>query len=255
MWKQKLRKFAGILFVLLGAVCFFFSYIYQRMPHTYWGYLCAVGVLFAVLGVIHILSDERRLPRWLVRCAHILGFLVFASFVAVEGALVQFAAREDIQTPDAVIVLGCGLDGDQPSQTLADRLDSTLTLLTHLPDDVPVVVSGGQGADEAVSEAQAMETYLTERGVPQERILKEERATSTQENLRYSVTLLEDYGYPHQSVTLVTSGFHMCRASFLANRAGLQIVYCYSAPLADYLKPTYYLREYVAFVKSFLLDW
>lgn len=251
---QKVRKMAGVGFVVLGVVSFFLAYIQQRMPYTFWAFLCAVGIGFAVVGVVHLFRTSSTLPKPIIVLIHVLAGLLTLSFVMVEWNIIDYGARMDTNPTDAVVVLGAGLDKDQVTNALAYRLDAALALTEQLPDNVPVVVSGGQGADETIAEAEAMERYLIERGFPQERILKESASTSTFENMCYTRQTLSDAGFDARRITVVTNNFHMRRASLLAKRAGFEEVFCYGAPLDDYLKLTYYLREYFATVKSYLFD-
>ena len=84
-----------------------------------------------------------------------------------------------------MIVLGCGVNGDRPSLMLTERLDAAYDYLnTH--EEVVGILSGGQGKGENISEAECMYRYLTEKGIAKERLYKEERSTSTRENLLYS---------------------------------------------------------------------
>lgn len=84
------------------------------------------------------------------------------------------------------------------------------------------VVSGGQGDDEVRSEAEAMADYLRGRGVPADRIVREDRSVNTGQNLRYSVALM-DRTTPGHRATVVTSGFHVYRTTLLARRVGAPV--------------------------------
>lgn len=124
--------------------------------------------------------------------------------------------------PEAVVVLGAGLEGELVTPLLASRLDRALEVLEaeERRGRRPLVVaSGGRGPDEAVPEAVAMKRYLEARGVGAERILCEDRSESTRENLELSRRLLPD---PKAPVCIVTSGFHGPRAALLARRVGLR---------------------------------
>ncbi|MDH6711137.1 uncharacterized SAM-binding protein YcdF (DUF218 family) [Kitasatospora sp. MAA19] len=123
---------------------------------------------------------------------------------------------------DYLVVLGAALDGCEPGPPLAARLDAALERLTaeeaagHTP---LLLVTGGKGPHEECTEAAAMARYLAARGVPADRIRREERAVNTVENLRFSAALMaaERTGY---RCTVVTSGFHTVRAALAAHRAG-----------------------------------
>ena len=91
---------------------------------------------------------------------------------------------------DYIIIHGAGLDGPRPTPLLAGRIDKALELWNKQHQHGKFVVSGGQGADEIVSEAQAMRDYLLEKGVPAAAILMEDKSTTTWENLRYSLAII-----------------------------------------------------------------
>ncbi|MEV8438206.1 YdcF family protein [Actinosynnema sp. NPDC051121] len=148
---------------------------------------------------------------------------------------------------DAVVVLGAGLIGDRVPPLLAARLDRGLHLHRRevASGRTPLlVVSGGQGPDEAVSEAAAMRDYLLRRGVPDDLIVLEDRATTTEQNLSYSAELLADRGWTGRAVA-VTNNFHVFRAAVLARRLKLRMQII-GAPTAWYFLPSAFLREFAA---------
>ncbi|ONI84933.1 hypothetical protein ALI22I_31210 [Saccharothrix sp. ALI-22-I] len=148
---------------------------------------------------------------------------------------------------DAVVVLGAGLIGDRVPPLLAGRLDRGLHLYRREvgAGRAPLmVVSGGQGPDEKVSEAAAMRDYLLRREVPDEVIVLEDRATTTEENLRYSANLLAERGWTGRAVA-VTNNFHVFRAAVLARRLRLRMQII-GAPTAWYFLPSAFLREFAA---------
>jgi len=146
---------------------------------------------------------------------------------------------------DTVIVHGCALiHGDKVSKILANRLDLALELYHKSGDKALLVVSGGQGDDETVSEAEAMARYLLERGVPEERILREDKSRSTEENLLNTMRLLSGRGEAG-SLALVTSGYHLYRCLLIAKRLGVN---CkgFGAKVAAYYWPSAVIREFAA---------
>ena len=145
--------------------------------------------------------------------------------------------------PATLIVLGCRVEGDRPSVALLRRVDTAADYLLAHPS-VQVVVSGGQGADERVSEAEAMRRVLVDRGVDEDRILVEDRSTSTLENLTFSEELLSQHGLG-TSVIVVSEGYHMHRALALAERVGLDADGL-AAPSAAWVLPTSWVREWFA---------
>jgi len=152
-----------------------------------------------------------------------------------------------------VVVLGAGLkDGGEVGPLLAARLergrsvyDSLTAPSTADPAAGPVlIVSGGKGADERVSEAQAMAGYLTGRGFPAGRVILEDRSRSTEENLLFSKAIV-DQRRPGARWVIVTSSFHALRAAIIARRLGIdgQVT---GAPTPGYSWPGGVIREFAA---------
>ena len=151
--------------------------------------------------------------RRVLRALLAAGFVLFA---ALETMVIRGSLAEKTDEPvSAVIVLGAGVNGETPSLTLRTRIDAAAAYLEEHPD-VPVILSGGQGPGEAITEAECMRRALVRRGADESRLYPEERSTSTQENLRYSRAILEELGVdPAQRVAIVTSDFHLCRARLM----------------------------------------
>lgn len=169
-------------------------------------------------------------------CLAALGILVF---IGIRGHAVQADFTED-----AVIVLGAGVRGERVSRTLQQRLDAAVVYAEKNPRAI-LVVSGGQGAQETVTEAYAMRKYLIQRGVAAERILSEECATSTQENFRFSKQLLDGVFDKPYRAAYITNNFHAYRAGQYAKREGIDAV-SYPAPLDWHQIPINYVRELFA---------
>lgn len=148
---------------------------------------------------------------------------------------------------DGIVVLGAGLLGSRVPPLLANRLDRALRLYRREQEagrSPVIVVTGGKGSDEHVSEAFAMSEYLFERGVPAEDVVLEDRATTTEENLRYSKKLLADRGLTGR-VVAVTNNYHVFRTAVLSRKQGLRLQVI-GAPTAWYFVPSAFLREFVA---------
>lgn len=176
-------------------------------------------------------------------------------FAAGFGLCVFFSvnmvvyAEKDCDSADCVIVLGCQVKGETPTPMLCDRLNAALELLESNPNAV-CVVSGGQGPQEHISEAEAMRRYLNERGIADKRIITEPLSTSTEENLRFSAELLAERGFKG-SIVVVTNEFHQYRADIYARRAGLSVGH-HSARTALRLFPNQWVREWGALAVAML---
>jgi uncharacterized SAM-binding protein YcdF (DUF218 family) len=146
-----------------------------------------------------------------------------------------------------MIILGAKLNGDQLSLSLINRMDVALIYLQDNPS-TQVIVSGGQGSDELISEAEAMKNYLIKNKIPAARIQLEAHSTTTYENIRFSKKMLQG-----QQIVLVSNDFHLLRAKMIANRQGINVD-TLSAPTPKSVRIQLLIREYFALIKSFLLD-
>ena len=173
--------------------------------------------------------------------------LVLVSFIAIYGVCdnVNF-------TEDAVIVLGAGIRGDQVTLPLKKRLDKAIDYHSKNPNAL-IVVTGGQGFQETVTEAFAMEKYLIKNGVDKNIILKEEMATSTAENMRFSKGILDKKFESDYSTVIVTNNFHIYRGTTIAKQAGFKNVTHLHAGLQWYNLMPCYLRESLAVLKMLII--
>ena len=157
--------------------------------------------------------------------------------------------------PDLLIVLGARLDNNTPGVLLASRLDM---VIKHAQTwgNIPVIVSGGQGPDEDITEAEAMLRHLVQQGFEESRIWKEEKSTSTRENLAFSKDLIAEKGLDVKSITvaIVSNGFHLFRAGILAKKAGLNTTGVAAKTPGLIRRIMYCIREIAALVKDLVLQ-
>lgn len=177
--------------------------------------------------------------------------------ISIEFLLLRYGEADHSALPvDAVIVLGAGVNGETPSAALWSRIQAAEAYLEKRPE-VPVVLSGGKGGGERISEAEAMRRALwKEDGAENARLLLEDRSTSTAQNFRFSKALLEEHGIDTETavIAVVTNDFHCFRAHMIAQRQGLRTVDVPAELPWRWLTANYYLREAFAVVKTALLD-
>lgn len=209
-----------------------------------------------MIGKIEVSSFKgRRFPRWL----KVLAALILVGVISFTGLFttVICGSYDHIEDePQVMIILGCQVKPWGPSILLQDRLDKALDYLEEHPD-MAVVVSGGQGPDEHITEARAMADYLVEQGIDEEKILLEEQSHNTIQNFRRSKQLLEKVGYDLEEteVLVVSNGFHLTRARMLAERTGFEDVSTLAAPSSHVpSRIKMYIREPLALAKSFIFD-
>ncbi|MEL7978040.1 YdcF family protein [Isoptericola sp. F-RaC21] len=175
-----------------------------------------------------------------------LGF-VFLGFVTQTLLYRRYAARVPAH---GVIVLGSKVIRGRVPPLLAARLEAGREAAERLGSagaPVPIVPSGGQGADEDRPEGVAMGEWLVDRGVPADRVLVEDKARTTRENLTLGVAVLREHGTPGPYL-LATNNYHAPRAAMEAMDLGLD-VHAVGAPTAGYFFPSAYLREFVAVLR------
>lgn len=187
-----------------------------------------------------------RAVKYACVCAVVLAAALTA-FLALYGNCDNVTYEED-----ALIVLGAGLHGESPSLPLARRLDAAKKYYDKNPEAV-LIVSGGQGFQEDIPEAEAMKKYLVNLGVPEEKIIEEKRSHSTAQNMEFSKEILEEMFGEDYTAALVTNHFHVYRAVSVAKEAGLENVTHCHAGMKWYNMIPCYLRECAAVVKHWIL--
>ena len=204
--------------------------------YAWWGY---VLLLIAALLVLH-----RVLPVPLWRAVVVLVCIGLAYFCFVEYFIIKNARTDEDAGRDYLIVLGAAVYKDQPSLTLVRRLEGTLQYLNEHPGTI-AIVSGGKGAGEEITEAQAMYDWLIAHGVDPARVIMEPKATSTMENLQYSFDIIRARGdEPQGKVAIVSSAYHLYRAKLMAKSLGVPDVVGVAAPWGYFfVMLNYFIRE------------
>ncbi len=239
-----------IVFAVLGILCL----LYCLSIMLFMGYGTLFFLMWVALavgcGAGAVLSAHREwlqyLPKWLKRsCLGVIGVGALL-FIVVEGLILgQFTAKAQ-SGADYVIVLGAQWKESGPSYVLQKRLDKTLEYLKENPDTL-VIVSGGQGSNEPISEAQGMRDYLEKAGIAPERIFMEDKSTNTKENLVYSAKLLDESA---DRVVVVTNNFHVFRACSIASKQGYLLVEGLAAESYPGMLPNNLLREFMGVIKD-----
>ncbi|ARP49748.1 hypothetical protein B6259_01860 [Ruminococcaceae bacterium CPB6] len=177
--------------------------------------------------------------------------LTMISFLTVLVLLHAHAPR--YRKVRCLIVLGCGLlHGSDVSPMLAGRIDRAIRYYRRAERkgcQPFVLLSGGQGADEALPEGEAMYRYAQAHGIPEDRLLKETQSKNTEENLRFSREVLEQRTGTSASklpCLVISNNYHIYRAVYYAKKAGLKKARGLGCKTAPYYFPNAVLREYLA---------
>lgn len=217
---------------------------------------CGLGIIALMLLLVAALVARRHELLALAAAAVlVVCYLAFLFFCYLSYGFL-YRRMPIRRVPDFVVILGAGLmGGRRVSPLLASRLErgravyESLSALAQNSGDtqrIPMlIVSGGKGSDERLSEAEAMENYLVEAGFPADRILKEDQSSTTEENLLYSAALMRENRPEGYRCVVVTNDFHSYRAALIARDLDVpaQVV---GSPTAAYFLPSATIREFIA---------
>jgi len=198
--------------------------------------------VFLTVRYLLIVLEQRQITIPLYIKGVLIAFLVF--FVIIEWRIISEGVSGPAPNAEYAIVLGAQVRGETPSKILYHRIMAAYEYLIENPQ-TKVIVSGGQGEDELISEAECMWRVLVEKGIDANRIIKEEDSANTDENLRYS---LEIAGKNRQ-IVIVTCNFHVYRAISIARKQGAGNISGKASVSDVLLMPNYYVREFFAVVK------
>lgn len=242
-----------IIFGILTLICFIYWCImvgYAGIGTAFAPVWFAAFVFFAIVTVAGILDYKRiwHIPTGLKR-----GFVIFISlcvvfFGVVEGMIVSGMTGRQQDNLDYVIVLGAQVRGTRITNSLRKRLEAAKEYLDENPNTI-AIVSGGQGEGEDLSEAQCMYDYLIENGISPERVIMEAESTSTEENIEFSMKLIEEnYEGSEPSIGIITNNFHVYRTVKVCEKKGYEVSGI-PAESDRILFVNYMVREFFALVQ------
>ena len=213
--------------------------------HGFLGLICygIAGVVTAYF-LLELLQKKNekaaKVGTILLTCALCVGVLVFG---ITEAFVIHASRGNEEEKCDYIIVLGCQVNGTTPSLSLKDRIDTAYRYLQENPH-AKAVLSGGQGENEDIPEAECMFRELTDRGIAPERLLLEEASTSTWENLKFSLALIQaETGEKPETVGVLSGDYHLLRAGLFAKQFGVEAVGIPAKTSMPTIRINYFLRE------------
>lgn len=235
--------------LILGIIITIYITIFCLLSNFNIGNLMVMftGVFLIFLATLYPKIAHKKIVKifkyiFVIGYAFLIGMIIFI--------VIASNTHKADYTEDAVIVLGCGIKGENPTLTLIKRLDKAVEYSTKNKDCI-IIVSGGQGPQEDISEAEAMYRYLVLKGVDGNRIKKEDKSTSTNENFKFSKQILDNLINSDYTVAYITNDFHNYRAGRLAQINGLRAKGCPSATDLYSIPPSY-MREVLAVIQLFV---
>ena len=215
-----------------------------------YSYIAYTLTFIAALILLH-----QFLPVLLWRILVVLVCIGFVYFCIVEVPIIKNARTDEDAERPYLVVLGAAVHGDDASLSLVHRLRGVLDYMEQYPDCV-AIVSGGQGKGENMTEAKCMYDWLTAHGIESSRIIMEDRATSTAENLAFSFDIIRSLGVePDGNTAILSSPYHLFRAKSMARSMGVE-----AAGVAghwDYpiLTINYFIREAFGVTHMWAFGW
>lgn len=229
---------AGIACIVYYLICGFGTTFGQSML---WIWPFAGAVFLVRYAVVRRSIESGRplpFPKWLICAASAVFVCGIALFAVAEAFVISGFHNDCPEGVDYVIILGAKTG----SVTIEARMDRAFEYLIENPD-AKAVVTGGQGPDEEMSEGEYMRMGLMERGIDEDRIIVENRSTSTAENLEYIRLLIDD---PDGSVAIVSNDYHIFRAIHIAKNYFTGEIYGLPMDSNPISLPHYMVREFLA---------
>ena len=179
-----------------------------------------------------------------------IGLVIFG---ITEAFIIRASFGNATEPVDYLVVLGAKVNQHGPSLALRNRIDAAYDYRTAHSGSI-AILSGGQGADEPMTEAQSMLDELVAMGIDPDRLWLEDKSTSTWENLKFTLALIEERtGAKPDTIALLSNEFHLYRAGLFAKQFGLETVGVPAKTTLFFLKVNYFIREAVAVWHYYLI--
>ena len=218
------RILALVFCALLSGLAFFLKFCIPGYSFSALVCICLIAIIlfYTFMPLIGLKFPE--LAKWTTR---IFTAILAAGLLVVgitEGIIIHKSFGDPKEQVDYVVVLGAKVNADGPSVSLWDRICAAYEYAEDHPDTI-LILSGGQGTDEPITEAECMFRELFWMGVDPDRLWTENLATSTWENLHFSLDLIEEKtGQRPEKIGVLSSEYHLFRASLFAKACDVEFV-------------------------------
>lgn len=231
--------------IILGLISLLYFVCLIFLSKLFFKYIfLAISILLIIYHFVKEKLKKLKIFKFLR-----IGFILFLAVFIIIESMILFYPKKNTDKCDYIIVLGALVNKNEISKTLKDRLDAAIDYLNKSDDEVYIVVSGGQGRGENISEAEAMNNYLVQNNVDENIIIQENKSTTTEENFKYSKKIIENHSgknIDEVEVKVVTTDFHSFRSSLMARNNDFKNYSFYTSKTKYYLAPLNYVREFFA---------
>ena len=250
-----------IIRIILAVIAVVFL-IWFIVP-VYWGIWhigCIIGIALCLAVLFRTAFSKtyhrikmrmlsQKVTKVILRIVQIGASAVVVYCVAVSAVMVYAMIPWNADDNATAVVLGAQVKKSGPTAILRQRINAAVDYLDKHPD-AAAVVTGGQGSDEPISEAQSMYENMMNAGIAADRIYMEPNAKNTDENIRFSLSIIEENDL-NRHIAIVSDSYHQLRARIIAhkNDRSLEITPVNtknSHPAAIAAYPSYFVREWLA---------
>ena len=242
---DKLTRFSSFMCLIYFLILYSYSGIASKF-NFFW--IAASFVLGLARTIRLFKTSKYKLLKLVYYGMVLLVSLGGVVFMIIQGFIATGYFAKEPNQPKYMVVLGAHVNTSGPSKVLKKRLDKAVEYAKKYPD-IQIVVSGGQGGNEPSTEASVMKQYLVSHQIDSERIIEEDRSTSTTTNLEYS----SKYISVDQQVLIVSNQFHLYRATQIAKKMGYKNVVGIGAKDDIILSIHNRVREFFGIIKDLVV--
>ena len=241
-----------MIILLISLLLLFFGISLTVISHGVQMY----GLLLIWFGLLVFAGGWRlKKARWRMHTCLALAAATVLGIILLDIPIIRGAKTDTAPGADYVIILGCGIRKEGTlTPLLKARVDAAVSFEARQYDKTgkhaKFVPSGGQGPNEVISESLAMTNYLKEIGIPEDRIIMEDKSINTWQNIKYSRDKIwEDAGDKKVKTAFATTNYHIFRGYVLAQEHGLDTEGI-SAKTKWYFFPNAFLREFAGLLAT-----
>ncbi|EON74563.1 hypothetical protein H131_00626 [Lysinibacillus sphaericus OT4b.31] len=245
------------MFILSIAMFFNSKVLLEKEGRKFRNLLLAIfGLSFFLMMIWYVFIIFTNIENAIWHILFFYAFLIFGYTMFLYTSVLAYATVYHFTPisyePDYIIALGSGLIGDKVPPLLASRLDEAVKQYKKYGERPDIIVSGGQGNDEKVSEAFAMKKYIVDvHQLPAQKVLMEDKSTNTEQNMAFSKAIMDAHAQGRKYRSLfVTNNFHVFRASIYAKRAKLDAEGV-GSKTAFYYIPNAFTREFIGLLEMY----
>ena len=218
------RILALVFCALLSGLAFFLKFCIPGYSFSALVCLCLVAIILFYVFMPLIGLKFPDFAKWVTRIFSVILIIGLLVVGITEAIIIKASFGDPKEEVSYMVVLGAKVNADGPSVSLWDRICGAYTYLEAHPE-VIAVLSGGQGTDEPITEAECMYRELVALGIDPKRLWIEDEATSTWENLHFTLNLIEEKtGVRPAELGVLSSEYHLFRASLFAKACGVDFV-------------------------------